>query len=124
MSMDNDNFDFMSELNDIHQKTLKEKEQQEKVSSNSMFEFEDDDSVLVDIPVERTVKINKEAKRKYSSNTPARSVEEYEEWVDSVHYETMTRPDGSTYEVKVTVLKPGVNPLEHMRPAYAFSTNF
>jgi len=124
MSMDNDNFDFMSELNDIHQKTLKDKELNAKVQLNSMFEFEDDEEVQDDVPVERTVKINTDTKKKYSSNAPARSQEEFDEWVESVHYETMTHPDGSTYEVKVTVLKPGVNPLEHMKPAYAFASNF
>lgn len=124
MSMDNDNFDFMSELNDIHQKTLKEKEQKAKVQINSMFEFEDDEEVQDDVPVERTVKINTESKKKFASNTPARSQEEYEEWIESTRYETMTHPDGTTYEVKVTVLKPGVNPLENMKPAYAFASNF
>lgn len=123
MSMDNDNFDFMSELNEIHQKTLKEKEQNAKVQQNSMFEF-DDDVVQDDEPVQRTVKINTDTKKKYTSTVITRSQEDYEEWIQSTHYETMTNPDGSTYEVKVTVLKPGINPLENLRPAYAFATNF
>lgn len=122
MSMDNDNIDFMSELNEIHQRTLKEKEQNVKVQSNSMFEFEDD--IQDEEPVQRTVKIISDTKKKYNNNTVARTQEEYEEWIESTHYETMTNPDGSTYEVKVTVLKPGINPLENLRPAYAFSTNF
>lgn len=122
MSMDNDNIDFMSELNEIHQRTLKEKEQNVKVQSNSMFEFEDD--IQDEEPVQRTVKIISDTKKKYNNNTVARTQEEYEEWIESTHYETMTNPDGSTYEVKVTVLKPGINPLENLRPAYAFASNF
>ncbi len=122
MSMDNDNFDFMSELNDIHEKNLKEKSAMQKPDSNSMFEFEDD--VVDDEPVQRTVKVISDTKKKYTTNTPVRSQEDYEEWVDSVHYETMTHTDGTQYEVKVTLLKPGANPLENMKPAYAYASNF
>jgi|AGFT01.1.fsa_nt_gi hypothetical protein len=64
-----------------------------------------------------------DSKKKYSTVT-ARSQEEYETFIDSVHFETLTHPTtGEEYQVKVTVLKPEVNPLENMRPVFAYSTN-
>lgn len=64
-----------------------------------------------------------DSKKKYNTVT-ARSKEEYETFIDSVHYETLTHPTtGEDYQVKVTVLKPEVNPLENMRPVFAYSTN-
>lgn len=53
-----------------------------------------------------------------------RSQEEYETFIESVHFETLKHPTtGEEYQVKVTVLKPEVNPLENMRPVFAYSTN-
>lgn len=53
----------------------------------------------------------------------ARSQEEYETFIESVRYETLTHPTtGEEYQVKVTVLKPEVNPLENMKPVFAFSS--
>lgn len=64
-----------------------------------------------------------DSKKKYRT-VAVRSQEEYETFIDSIHYETLTHPTtGLNYEVKVTVLKPEVNPLENMRPVFAYSTN-
>lgn len=53
-----------------------------------------------------------------------RSQEEYETFIDSIHFETHIHPvSGEEYQVKVTVLKPEVNPLETLRPVFAYSTN-
>lgn len=64
-----------------------------------------------------------EGRKKFSTVT-ARSQEEYETFIESVHFETLTHPTtGEEYQVKVTVLKPEINPLEAMKPCFAYSTN-
>ena len=64
-----------------------------------------------------------EGKKRFGSG-PTRTKEEYEACIESVHYETLTHPTtGEEYSVRVTVLKPEVNPLENMRPVFAYSTN-
>lgn len=64
-----------------------------------------------------------EGKKKYKTVT-VRSQEEYDSYVDSIHFETLTHPEsGLNYEVKVTVLKPEINPQENLRPVFAYSTN-
>ncbi|USL83478.1 putative HNH endonuclease [Escherichia phage A4] len=70
-----------------------------------------------------SVTLKSDTKKKYSSAVRARSQEEYETFIESIHYETMTRVDGSTYEVRVTVLKPEVNPLENLKPVYCWGTS-
>ncbi|WEM33132.1 hypothetical protein EJP02_071 [Escherichia phage EJP2] len=63
-------------------------------------------------------------KKRPGMNRISRSTEEYNEMIESSHYETLTHPvSGVEYSVKVTVFKPEVNPQENMRPAYAYSTN-
>lgn len=120
--MDNDN-DFMNELTEIHKKAVLNKMQNKvKEQFNDMFEYEDD--IHDEEPVQRTVKIKTDSKRKYTTSIPIRSQESFNEWIESTYYETIYRNDGTTYEVRVTVLKPGPNPFENMKPAYAFSTNF
>lgn len=119
MSKDNDKIDLFAELDEIHQNN--EKNKKNKVQSVQVT-FEDD-IIEDDSDVERTVKINTDTKKKYASSVPARSQEEYEEWIESTHFTVLTKEDGTTYEVKVTVLKPGINPLENLRPAYAYSTS-
>lgn len=70
-----------------------------------------------------SVTLKADSKKKFST-VRVRPQEEYEEFIESFYYETHYRPGtGEPYEVKVTVLKPEVNPLENMRPAYAYSTN-
>lgn len=64
-----------------------------------------------------------EGRKKFSTVT-VRSQEDYETFIESIHYETHTHPTtGEEYQVKVTVLKPEVNPLEQMKPCFAYSTN-
>lgn len=70
-----------------------------------------------------SVTAKSEGKKKFSTVT-VRSQEDYETFIESVRYETHTHPTtGEEYQVKVTVLKPEVNPLENMRPVFAYSTN-
>ncbi|AZU98030.1 hypothetical protein SEPL_337 [Salmonella phage SE_PL] len=70
-----------------------------------------------------SVTAKSDTKKKYSTVT-SRTKEEYETFIESIHYETLTHPTtGEEYQVKVTVLKPEVNPLENMRPVFAYSTN-
>lgn len=71
-----------------------------------------------------TAKAEGNSAKKLRTNAIVRSQEEYDSFVESVHFETMTHPTtGQEYQVKVTVLKPEVNPLENMRPVFAYSTN-
>lgn len=72
-----------------------------------------------------SVTMKTDTKKKYAAAVVARSQEEFDECVESFHYETLVHPTtGESYEVKVTVLKPEINPMELLRPAYAYSTNF
>lgn len=72
-----------------------------------------------------SVTMKTDTKKKYAAAVTARSQEEYEECIESIHFETLIHPTtGESYEVKVTVLKPEINPMELLRPAYAYSTNF
>lgn len=70
-----------------------------------------------------SVTLKADTKKKYSPTVRARSQEEYETFIDSIHYETHYLQDGTAYEVKVTVLKPEVNPLENLRPVYCWASN-
>lgn len=71
-----------------------------------------------------SVVLKSESKKKLGSTVKVRSQEEYDEFVESFHYETFYHPEtNEPYQVKVTVLKPEVNPLENMRPVFAYSTN-
>lgn len=90
-----------------------------------MVQEENDFTLLEDGEVGELVSVTLKAdsKKKFST-VRARTQEEFDEYVESVHYETMYRPGtGEPYQVKVTVLKPEANPLEFLRPAYAYSTN-
>ena len=100
MSMDNDKFNPFEALE------LEEKKD---------LEFEEDQEIVVGVRAD--------SKRKFSASVISRSVEEYEEHIESIHYETMTTADGVPYEVKVTVLKPELNPMELLRPAFAYTTH-
>lgn len=75
------------------------------------------------VPDQETELEVQEGKKRFGSG-PTRTKEEYEACIESVHYETLTHPTtGEEYSVRVTVLKPEMNPLELMRPAFAYSTN-
>lgn len=75
------------------------------------------------VPEQETELEVQEGKKRFGSG-PTRTKEEYEACIESVHYETLTHPTtGKEYSVRVTVLKPEVNPLENMRPVFAYSTN-
>lgn len=64
-----------------------------------------------------------DTKKKYGNAVPTRSVEEYNALIESVYFETHYHPvTGEPYEVKVTVFKPEINPMELLRPAFAFSS--
>ncbi len=69
-----------------------------------------------------SVTLKSDTKKKYST-VKVRSQEEYETYIDSHYFETHYMQDGTPYEVKVTVLKPEVNMLEQLRPAYAYATS-
>lgn len=74
------------------------------------------------VPDQETELEVQEGKKRFGSG-PTRTKEEYEECIESVHYETLTHPTtGEEYSVRVTVLKPEVNPLENMRPVFAYSS--
>ena len=80
-------------------------------------EFNDDVEII-------SVTMKTESRKKFSSSVVSRTQEEYETFIESVHYETLTHPtSGEQYQVKVTVLKPEINPQELLRPVYAYSTN-
>lgn len=86
-------------------------------TENDVDELNDDVEIV-------SITMKSESRKKFSASVISRSQEEYETFIDSVHYETLTHPvSGLEYQVKVTVLKPEINPQELLRPAYAYSTN-
>lgn len=53
-----------------------------------------------------------------------RSKEEYDALIIATYTETLIHPvTGESYEVPVTVFKPEENPMELLRPAFAFGTH-
>ncbi|EHU8781190.1 hypothetical protein KZR87_001706 [Escherichia coli] len=70
-----------------------------------------------------SVTLKADSKKKYSSAVRSRSQEEYETFIESIHYETFHHADGTPYEVRVTVLKPEVNPMENLRPVYCWASH-
>lgn len=82
------------------------------------------DEDVVENETELEVQIQEQETKKRFGSGPTRTKEEYEEMIESVHYETLTHPvSGEEYSVRVTVLKPEINPLENLRPVFAYSTN-
>lgn len=103
--MENNKFDMFSSLEERGFETV-EPEVQEDI-----------------VPEQETELEVQEGKKRFGSG-PTRTKEEYEACIESIHYETLTHPiSGEEYSVRVTVLKPEVNPLENMRPVFAYSTN-
>lgn len=87
--------------------------------SQGMDEMNFEDNIESEI-VSRTIKAD--TKKKYTPMVASRSQEEYETFIQSTYTEVHYTSSGEPYEVKVTVLKPEVNPMELLRPAYAFSS--
>lgn len=70
-----------------------------------------------------SITMKTESKKKYSSLVVSRSKEEYETYIEGFYYETHYHPlTNEPYQVKVTVLKPEVNPFELLKPAYCYGT--
>lgn len=84
--------------------------------NDELVNFNDDESEIVS----RTIK--SDTKKKYTPMVASRSQEEYETYITGSYKETWYKPNGEAYEVTITVLKPEVNPMELLRPAYAFSS--
>ena len=106
MTMENNKFDMFAGLEerDFNEKSFNEVDDVQNTNQETELEVQ-------------------EGKKRFNAG-PTRTKEEYEEMIDSVHYETHYRPEsGEEYQVRVTVLKPEVNPLENMRPVFAYSTN-
>ncbi len=90
-------------------------EEKNRASSEDMFlDAESEDSEVL------SSKGMAGSKRKMASNIPVRSKEAFEEMIESVYMETQYRPDGTSYDVKVYVMKPEDNPLEHIRPVFVY----
>lgn len=103
--MENNKFDMFSGLEERDFETVQPEVQEDNV------------------PDQETELEVQEGKKRFGSG-PSRTKEEYEACIESIHYETLTHPTtGEEYSVRVTVLKPEVNPLENMRPVFAYSTN-
>lgn len=93
----------------------------------------DDSYILNDVDTEYSdaedveivsVTMKTESRRKFASSVVSRSQEDYETYIEGVYFETIKHPvTGENYQVKVTVLKPEINPTELLRPAYAYSTS-
>ncbi|SOK58320.1 hypothetical protein [Yersinia phage fHe-Yen9-04] len=87
--------------------------------SEVQFENTEDEDVEI---VSITMKTD--TRKKYAASVIARSQEEYETYIIGSYFETLIHPETKEeYQVKITVLKPEVNPMETMKPAYAYSTN-
>lgn len=86
-------------------------------------EYKDEVQEELDVEIV-SVTMKADTRKKYSAAVIARTVEEYETYITGSYYETLIHPvSKQPYEVKVTVLKDEVNPLELLKPAYAYSSN-
>ncbi|AFC21511.1 hypothetical protein GAP32_063 [Cronobacter phage vB_CsaM_GAP32] len=115
MSNGNDKFNMFEDFEEAKvRKVLHDDSQDENDVDN---EYNDDVEIV-------SVTMKTESRKKFAASVVSRSQEDYETFIESVHYETLTHPvSGVQYQVKVTVLKPEINPQELLRPAYAYSTN-
>lgn len=115
MSNGNDKFNMFEGLEDS--KVLKVLHDTDSDTNDVDNEYNDDVEII-------SVTMKTESRKKLSAAVVSRSQEEYETYIESIHYETLVHPvSGEEYQVKVTVLKPEVNLQELLRPAYAYSTN-
>lgn len=79
--------------------------------------FDEEDSEIISVTPKA------DTKKKYTSAPAQRTKEDYESYIEGIYFETHYHPvTNEAYEVKVTMLKPEVNPMELLRPAYAFAT--
>jgi hypothetical protein len=91
--------------------------------------YDDSEDVETEYNAEEDVEIvsvtmKTESRKKFAASVISRSQEDYETYIEGVYFETHKHPlTGEDYQVKVTVLKPEINPQELLRPAYAYSTN-
>lgn len=115
MSNGNDKFNMFEDFEEAKvRKVLHDDSQDENDVDN---EYNDDVEIV-------SVTMKTESRKKFAASVVSRSQEDYETFIESVHYETLTHQvSGVQYQVKVTVLKPEINPQELLRPAYAYSTN-
>lgn len=114
MSKGNDKFNmFDGHEEPVVQKVLHE----DSYNENEVDEYSDEVEIV-------SITMKTESRKKFAAAVVTRSQEEYETFIESTHFETLTHPvSGEEYQVKVTVLKPEINPQELLRPAYAYSTN-
>lgn len=97
---------------------MEEKVQKVLHSDDTDLEYGEEEVEIVSITMKT------DTRKKYAAAVVARSQEEFDTYVEGFYYETLYRPDtNEPYQVKVTVLRPEVNPMELMRPAYAYSTS-
>ncbi|EBS4516664.1 hypothetical protein DQT32_04545 [Salmonella enterica subsp. enterica serovar Braenderup] len=113
MSKGNDKFNMFDGMEEVKvRKVLHEESNEEEFN-----EYSDDVEIV-------SVTMKTDTRKKYAAAVVSRSQEEYETYIESFYYETLIHPETKQeYQVKVTVLKPEINPMELMRPAYAYSTN-
>jgi hypothetical protein len=114
MSKGNDKFNMFDGHDEpVVQKVLHE----DSYDENSVDEYNEEVEII-------SITMKTESRKKFAASVVTRSQEDYETFIESIHYETLTHPvSGEDYQVKVTVLVPEINPQELLRPAYAYSTN-
>lgn len=90
--------------------------------SSTVLKNEDNEkSEVQDEIVSITMKTD--TRKKYSA-VIVRSQEEYDTYVVGNYVESLNHPEtNEEYQVTITVLEPEVNPMELMRPAYAYSSS-
>ncbi|UYE98480.1 hypothetical protein XbC2_51 [Xanthomonas phage XbC2] len=117
MSNGNDKFNMFE---DFEEPKVRKVLHDDSYDSNDVEnEYGDTDEVEI-----VSVTMKTESRKKFAASVIARSQEEYETYIEGVYFETHKHPvTGEDYQVKVTVLKPEINPQELLRPAYAYSTN-
>lgn len=114
MSKGNDKFNMFDGFEEpVVNKVLHD----DSYNENEVDEFNEEVEIV-------SITMKTESRKKFAAAVVTRSQEEYETFVESTHFETLIHPEsGEEYQVKVTVLKPEINPQELLRPAYAYSTN-
>ena len=115
MSNGNDKFNMFENFEEP--KVLKVLHEESLDSNNVDTEYSDTEEVEI-----LSVTMKTESRKKFASSVVSRSQEEYETYIEGAYFETHKHPvTGEDYQVKVTVLKPEINPTELLRPAYAYS---
>lgn len=98
----------------------------EGLDDNAPFETYAEDSIdALDIvpEVSQDDETSKAGKRRGATISAYRTIEEHDALIIDTYTETHYHPStGEAYEVLVRVFKPEENPLELLKPAFAFST--